>query len=358
MDCVKSTSGLYSAPDTRRLLGDILEISMTLASTRRLIWAVTATAALLIPAAVHGQRVQGSFERTLTSGQRPEVEIESGSGGIEVRQGSGDRIEVRARVTATDWGWRRGPSTAEERVKRLEANPPITQNGNVVRIGHIEDADIRNGVSVSYDVTVPAAASLRAKSGSGSQRIEGVEGTVEASTGSGSIAVRRAGGRVRTSTGSGSITVDAIGGDFEASSGSGSIAGTGIRGAMKVHTSSGHIEVAQTGSGDVDASSSSGGVRVRGVKGGVRASTSSGGLNVEGEMAREWRLSSASGHVTVDVPSTQGMDLDANSSSGNIDVDFPVTVSGTVGKHALRGSARGGGPLLHVRTSSGGISIQ
>ena len=41
-----------------------------------------------------------------------------------------------------------------------------------------------------------------------------------------------------------------------------------------------------------------------------------------------------------------------------IDVDFPVTVSGTIGKHTLRGSARGGGPLLHVRTSSGGISIQ
>ena len=127
---------------------------------------------------------------------------------------------------------------------------------------------------------------------------------------------------------------------------------------MRAHTSSGSIEVMQTAAGDVDASSSSGTVRMRGVKGGVRASTSSGGLNIEGQMAREWRLSSSSGHVTVDVPGSQGLEVDANSSSGTIDVDFPVTVAGTIGKHTLRGSARGGGPLLHVRTSSGGISIQ
>jgi hypothetical protein len=75
-------------------------------------------------------------------------------------------------------------------------------------------------------------------------------------------------------------------------------------------------------------------------------------------MAREWRLSSSSGHITVDVPANQGLELDANSNSGNINVDFPVSVSGTIGKHSLRGSVRGGGPLLHVRTSSGGISIQ
>ena len=75
-------------------------------------------------------------------------------------------------------------------------------------------------------------------------------------------------------------------------------------------------------------------------------------------MARDWRLSTASGSVTVDVPSNQGLELDANTGSGRIDVDFPITVSGTIGKRSLRGSARGGGPLLHVRTSSGGISIQ
>jgi DUF4097 and DUF4098 domain-containing protein YvlB len=326
-------------------------------SSHRLAFTLVA-AALLLPATAQAQRAEGTFERTLTVGQRPDIEIEAGSGGIDVRQGSTGRVEVRGHIRANDWGWRRSRYTAEERVKQLQANPPVTQSGDVVRIGHITDDDLRNGVSVSYEVIVPAASVLRARTGSGSQRIEGVEGSVEATTGSGSIVVRRSGGRVRASTGSGGITADVIGGDFDGSTGSGSIKGTNISGAMKAHTSSGSIELLQSGGGDVDASSSSGTVEVRGVKGGVRASTSSGGLSIEGQMAREWRLSSSSGHVTIDVPANQGLELDANSNSGSISVDFPVSVSGTVGKRTLRGSARGGGPLLYVRTSSGGISIQ
>lgn len=324
----------------------------------RLTCTVLTSAALLSPSAARAQRADGSFERTLSVAERPDVEIESGSGSIEVRQGAAGRVEVRGRIRATDWGWRRGRYSVEERVKNLEATPPVTQTGNAVRIGHIADADLRNGVSISYEVIVPATSVLRSRTGSGSQRIEGVGGGVDASSGSGSIVVRHAGGRVKASAGSGGITADAIGGEFDASTGSGSIAGTAIGGAMRVHTSSGGIEVTQTAAGDVDASSSSGTVRVRGVNGGVRASTSSGGLHVEGQMAREWRLSSSSGHVTIDVPGSQGLEVDANSNSGSIDVDFPVTVTGTVGKRTLRGSARGGGPLLHVRTSSGGISIQ
>ena len=320
--------------------------------------AMVAAAVLMSGCTVEAQRVEGSFERTLTVGQQTDIEMISGSGSIEVRQGSAGRVEVRARVRAGDWGWSRSGLSAQERVKRIEANPPIEQQGNTIRIGDIKDSDLRDGVSISYDVTVPPGSALRSKTGSGSQRIEGVDGEVVVSTGSGSVTVRRSGGRVRASTGSGGITAHDVGGAFEASTGSGSIDGLGVKGPISVRTSSGSIEVTQTGAGDVEAESSSGSVRVRGVQGAVRASTTSGSLAIEGQLARDWRLSSSSGHVTVSVPSNQGFELDANSSSGRIDVDFPVTVSGTIGKHTLRGSARGGGPLLHVRTSSGGISIQ
>ena len=307
---------------------------------------------------VEAQRAEGSFEKTLTVGQQPDIEIMSGSGSIEVRQGSAGRVEVRARVRAGDWGWSRSGLSAQERVKRIEANPPVEQQGSTVRIGEIKDPDVRDGVSISYDVTVPPGSVLRSKSGSGSQQIEGVDGQLVVSSGSGSLTVRRSGGRVRASTGSGGITVHDVGGALEASTGSGSIDGTGVKGPITARTSSGSIEITQTGGGDVEASSSSGSIKVRGVQGGVRASTTSGSLAIEGQMARDWRLSSSSGHVTVNVPASQGFELDASSSSGRINTDFPITVSGTIGKHALRGAARGGGPLLHVRTSSGGISIQ
>jgi DUF4097 and DUF4098 domain-containing protein YvlB len=320
--------------------------------------ATVAAAVLMSACTVEAQRVEGAFERTLTAGQQTDIELISGSGSIEVRQGPAGRVEVRARVRAGDWGWSRSGLSAQERVKRIEANPPIEQQGKTIRIGDIKDPDLRDGVSISYDVTVPPGSALRSKSGSGSQRIEGVDGDVVVSTGSGSVSVRGSGGRVRASTGSGGITAQDVGGALEASTGSGSIDGIGVKGPISVRTSSGSIEVTQIGAGDVEAASSSGSVRVRGVQGGVRASTTSGSLAIEGQLDRDWRLSSSSGHVSVSVPAHQGFELDANSSSGRIDVDFPVTVSGTIGKHTLRGSARGGGPLLHVRTSSGGISIQ
>ena len=79
---------------------------------------------------VEAQRVEGSFEKTLTVGEHPDVEIMSGSGSIEVRQGSVGRVEVRARVRAGDWGWSRSGLSAQERVKRIEANPPVEQQGN------------------------------------------------------------------------------------------------------------------------------------------------------------------------------------------------------------------------------------
>ena len=48
------------------------------------------------------------------------------------------------------------PATAEEylaRVRRIEANPPIEQNGNSIRIGQMRDDDLYRNVSISYEVT-------------------------------------------------------------------------------------------------------------------------------------------------------------------------------------------------------------
>jgi len=331
---------------------------MTAASIVRLcvIAGVTVT---VVPAAALAQHVEGSFQRTLTVGGQVDIDVTTGSGRIEVRTGSAGRVEVSARIRANDsWGRARRDLNAEERIKRIEANPPIEQSGTLVRIGHNIPEEVRDGVSISYTLIVPASASLRSRTGSGSQDIDGVAGSIDASSGSGSLVIRQAGSSLRTSTGSGGITAEGVGGSFQASSGSGSIRASNVRGAISVKTSSGSIDVTQDGGGSVDAESSSGSVRLRGVRGGVQASTSSGSLTIQGELSDGWRLSTSSGSVHVNLPQNQGFDLDAHSNSGRIDTDFPVTVTGVVGKRSLRGAAQGGGPLLHVRTSSGGITIQ
>ena len=300
------------------------------------LWAVALSAA---PA--QAQRVDGSFQRTVTVSAAASIEVVTGSGRIEVRPGPAGRVEIIGRVRADDgWGSRSRRLSADERVRRIEANPPIEQSGGTVRIGHIKDEEVRDGVSISFTLTVPPDVNLKSNSGSGSQDIGAISGNVEARSGSGGI------------------TAESVGGSFRASTGSGSIRATAVRGAIVAKSGSGGIDVTQVGSGDVDVSSSSGSVHLRGVRGAVRASTSSGRLTVEGQLAGDWRLSSSSGGIRVTLPRGQGFELDARSSSGRIETDFPVTITGMTERRALRGAAQGGGSLLHLRTSSGGIAIK
>jgi hypothetical protein len=323
---------------------------------------VAAAVGLLALFAFHGQaqaqEAVGSFQRTLTVTGPVDLDVQSGSGRIEVRSGQPGRIEINGRITASNWGFFESRASAQERVRRIEANPPVEQSGNRVRIGRIDDEELRNHVSIGYTLVVPAETTLVSQTGSGSHLIEGLRGAISASAGSGSIRIREAGTDVRASTGSGSIHAETVAGSFVASSGSGSIEGVNVKGSVNVRSGSGSIDVSQAGGGPVEASSSSGSINLTGLRGGLRASTSSGTLRVQGEQTSEWRLSSSSGSVTVELAGSPAFALDAHSNSGRIDTQYPVTVGGMIGRRELRGSVNGGGPLLHVRTSSGGIRIR
>jgi hypothetical protein len=286
-----------------------------------------------------------------------DLEVLSGSGRIEVRVGQAGRVEIGGRVTAGDWGFFGGRASAQERVRRIEARPPIEQTGNRVSIGRIDDEELRRNVSISYTLVVPPDTTLVSKTGSGSHLIEGVRGAITASSGSGAIRVRDAGSDVRASTGSGSILADTVAGSLSANSGSGSIEGINVKSGITVKTGSGSIAVSQSGGGPVEASSASGSIHLTGLRGSLRASTSSGPLRVQGEQTADWRLSTSSGSVTIELAGRPAFALDAHSNSGRIDTQYPVAV-GRIDRRELRGSVNGGGPLLHVRTSSGGIRIR
>ena len=323
-------------------------------------WAALAAAAILaMPACVEVEAAaEGSFQRTVTVSGEPEIDVSTGSGSIEVRPGTDGRVEITGQIRAGE-GWGFGSSlSAEERVRRIEAEPPIQQSGNLVRIGHIADDRLRRGVSISYVFRVPVGSRVKSRTGSGSQNIEGVSGPVDAESGSGSLTLTRLGGSARGSTGSGSIEADDIGGALTVSTGSGSIRAGGVNGAIHARTGSGGVDITQTGQGDVDAQSGSGTVHLRGIRGGLRASTGSGGIHVDGELAGDWRLSASSGSIHVDLPPGQGFELDATTGSGSIDVGPPITTSGNVDRRHVQGTVGGGGPLLHVRTSSGGVQIR
>lgn len=320
--------------------------SMKPSSVRRLssvlpLAALMALTIAVAPAMAQTDRgdAEGKFERTLKVTGPVQLEAKTGSGSIVVRPGEAGTVQIVGRIRAHD-RWRGGGMSAEEKVRALEAKPPIEQTGNSIRIGRIEDRELRENVGISYELIVPPDTRLDSHTASGGQTIEGIRGPAD------------------TSTGSGSITLTNIGGELRASTGSGSIRASGIAGAVVATTGSGDIEVEQSAPGNVEARTGSGGVEVRGVKGTLRVSTGSGSIRVGGEPTGDWRVRTGSGSITVRLATEIGFELAAHTSSGSVYVKFPITIQGEISKREIRGKVRGGGPLLDISTASGSIRVE
>jgi Putative adhesin len=297
---------------------------------------------------------EGSFQRTLQVNGPVNLEISTGSGSIQVRAASRHEVSVTGHIKATaSWFG----TSDEEKVKKLEANPPIQQSGNDIRIGHIDDPELRRNLAISYEVTVPAETELRSHSGSGNQIVEGIRGPLDVDTGSGGIHTSEIGDRVHAGTGSGNIVLERVKGNVRAKTGSGTIRALAIAGGFEGDTGSGDITLEQTASGAVRASTGSGGMDLRGIHGSLDAKAGSGTIQAEGSPTGAWVLHSGSGSVRLRLPSDAAFDLDAHTSSGSISVNHPVTVQGTMGRKDIRGKVGGGGVPVEVETGSGNIDI-
>jgi len=304
-----------------------------------------------VPAAASAE---GSFQRTLQVTGPVNLDLETGSGNVNVRTGSSSQVQITGRIKVTNWFG----SDSEQRVKRIESDPPIQQSGNDIRIGHISDRELLHNISISYDLVVPQETELRSNTGSGSQSVEGIRRQLEIESGSGSLRISDIGDTVRAETGSGRIEIDRVKGNVRAKAGSGSIRATDVGGGFEGHTGSGHITLEQTASGSVRAETGSGGMELRGVHGSLEADAGSGTITAEGNPTGSWTVHSGSGSIHLKLASDAAFDLDAHTSSGSISVSQPVTVQGSMGRRELRGKVHGGGVPVEVETGSGNIEIQ
>ncbi|MBI2683659.1 MAG: DUF4097 family beta strand repeat protein [Acidobacteriales bacterium] len=328
---------------------------MTRPGTSRL--ALLALAILVSFSLTASADVKGSFTRTLKVTGPAEVQVTTGSGDISIREGSGDTVTVIGRISAGT-SWLEGGPSPEEKVKRLEAEPPITQNGNMISIGRIEDKDLRRNVSISYEITLPAGTKLDSQTGSGDQYIDANVGPLRAQTGSGNIKVQRVGGEARVSTGSGDVRIDAVKGRLYASTGSGNVEARQVEGGLVAETGSGDVTYEQTSPGDVSAKTGSGNIKLRNVVGGVDAHTGSGDITVDGTPKGGWEIHTGSGNINLDVPQGSQFDVNARSSSGDITINHPMLVQGLIKRNRVQGKVGNGGALLSLETGSGSINIR
>lgn len=295
---------------------------------------------------------RGSFQRTLTVTGPVDLDVNTGSGDIDVRSGATSSIQITGRIKVSGWS-----DNGEEKVRKLEQNPPIQQNGNSIRVGYITDPELRRNISIDYQIVVPQDTSLSSQTGSGDQNIDGIKGPLQAQSGSGDMHISAIGSRVEAHTGSGDLQMNDVKGDVRARAGSGNIQGDGVAGAFDAETGSGDVSLRQTATGEVRVRTGSGGVDLRGVRGMLNADTGSGDVTIEGTPGGEWKLSAGSGTIKLQLPSQAGFDLDASTSSGSISLNHAVSVSGNISRHSVHGKAGSGGSLIEIRTGSGDIEI-
>jgi DUF4097 and DUF4098 domain-containing protein YvlB len=319
-------------------------------------------------------REEGTFDRTLKVSGAVDLDVQTGSGSISIRSGAGDTVTIHGTIRASE-DWLGGGRSAADKIKAIQSNPPIEQTGNFIRVGHINDEELRRNISISYEITVPPDTKLRSRTGSGSQTVAGLRGPVDINTGSGSLRVSDISSEVRAGTGSGNIDLNNLGASVRAHAGSGSITASRLGTGTAVDTrakyegkdlplapagakASTFTETPGTSNAALELETGSGHIRADNVRGSLRAHTGSGGIEVDGQPTGDWSFRSGSGSVRVRVPSSAAFDLYAHTGSGGITVDHPLTMQGSLGRHEVRGQVRGGGFHLDIQTGSGGVHVE
>ncbi|MEO5936395.1 MAG: DUF4097 family beta strand repeat-containing protein [Terriglobales bacterium] len=317
---------------------------------------------LLTDLSAAAANAKGGFTKTLTVTGPAELDVSTGSGNITITSTSGNTVTIRATITAHDrlgsWFGGSNDISAAEKVKRIESDPPVEQNGNVITVGKFADRELRNNVSITYDISLPANAKVRAQTGSGDTFVTGINGYVKMGTGSGNVTASQLGNEARVSTGSGDVRLDGVKGRVHASTGSGNIQAYGIAGGFVGETGSGDITYEQTAPGSATARTGSGNIRLRNVSGGLEAHTGSGNIDADGDVKVGWQATSGSGDINLRLPRNAAFDLDARSNSGSITVAHPVATQGAVKKNRVLGKVGAGGALVSLESGSGSIRIQ
>lgn len=163
---------------------------------------------------------------------------------------------------------------------------------------------------------------------------------------------------VDLNTPSGNISVNGVTGKANARTSAGNINVDNIVGPVEVHTAAGNLRFGKV-KGFIFGRSSAGNITLSNCQGSVDTKTSAGNINADiaTQPQHEWNLQTSAGNIVLTLISTLAAEIDAQTGVGSISTDF--LVEGTeIRKKRLRGTIRGGGKLLKLRTSAGNIRLK
>jgi len=258
--------------------------------------AVSALFALLVLSAVPALADSDHWSKTYPIEAQARLHIETSDASIRVD--ASDNNQIEAVITTRGWGIGTNGIRIEEHQTGDSVDIQVRFPHHWVSIGN------RN---VKIEIRAPRTTVLNLHTGDGGIDVNRITGDITADTGDGHINVQDANGNLHATTGDGHITVR---GRFD-----------GL--------------YLKTGDGHIDASALSG-----------------------SRMSGEWALKSGDGSVRLKLPEAFAADLEIHTSDGHIDLGFPITITGRMGSHDIRGKINGGGGLLSMRTGDGSIHIE
>jgi hypothetical protein len=295
------------------------------------------------------------FERTLTVGAAPTVDVSTNRGEISVRAGAPGRVVVKGTVRV-----RFGinvPADAATRAQAVADQPPIEQTGDLVRLLTPAEPETGRAVTVEYEVAVPAAAIVHAHTQSGAVQVDGIQSHVSVETQSGAVTLAGLGGDTEVTSGSGGVTIRGIGGQLRVTTASGAITAAGLENRLYARSGSGEIDVVFAGAGDVDVRTQSSAITLAHVLGGASAHSNSGHIRIGGTPRSDWTITTGSSAIDVTLDANTPAVLAASSESGKVKVRDGL-VSGTIEPARVKGTIAGGGPTVRLESRSGTITVR
>jgi len=336
------------------------------------------------------QEVSGAF----SAGKYVRVKSSSGAIRIQGAQQNNITYTIREHVRAAN----------EEGARRELAHMKFTTYSSGETVILRADCEGSNRGSIDFDIQAPAqtqqvrleteggavtatnlSGRVEANTGGGAIQLDQITGVVVASSGGGNIEIGKVGSDVQASTGGGNIRLLSAAGHVSAKSGGGNL-NIGWAKVMTLSTGGGSISVtkcdgqvkAETGGGNIDIKDIAGSAQIETgggsihfgpIKGGVRAETGAGGIIARlapGGEFTDSRLETSVGDIVVYVPEGLGVNVRAavevargygiRSDFGEIRISNPQGLGPR--EVYAEGSLNGGGPLLHVHTTTGNIEIK
>ena len=193
-------------------------------------------------------QVKGTFERKLEVSGPAKLDVVTNSGDVTLRTGPVSSVYIKGKIQI-HFESDSERDRAEKTLSDIQQNPPLEQNGNSIRVGHVNGTRDMNHTSIDYEIVVPPGSNLIARSGSGDLHIAGPLAEADVETGSGDVSIESVKGSLHLSTGSGDIALREAGG-------SGAEVRTGSGDVDCVLPSTGGFDFSvATGSGDISAES-------------------------------------------------------------------------------------------------------